>query len=309
MKKIFTIIAILFIAKPYSQNLISKISKGVGIIYFEDKTTPGYGSLGTGTLIIRYSNPTTAKIFLVTNKHVLPTIKQNHNIIFKLRNDSLPNSKFLDIPLQIYKEDGNLTSDTKYDPDSNDLAVINLTNYFLNFPQHQHLIQNVLLYNWLADRDTIIKNQIDVGNEILFIGYPSLLYDNRNASPIVRTGIISTVPYTDFYFSDLYRSNYYLKQKEMLPQKLNGFLIDANAAGGSSGSLVITPPKFIRVNNKGEMETFQNPDGQIFILGILTESYFDIDPKLTGMQRLNIGGVISASQIMKTIQLFNLTPK
>lgn len=120
----------------------------------------------------------------------------------------------------------------------------------------------------------------------------------------IRSGIIATSPDTDFYLSAQYRSTFYDKYKEWLPDSFNGFLIDANALGGSSGSLVVNKPRFLRATDKGQVKVYGDRNGQIFVLGILTESYFDLDSRITGTQRANIGGVISAGQTKKTIDLF-----
>lgn len=305
MKKYLSILFILlFIGNTLkSQTIIGRISKSVGLITFEDKTKPGYGSTGTGTLLLKFTSKDSLRALLVTNKHVLPTFAQNKYIEFKIRNDSLKPNEFLDFAIQIFDEKGAYGINIAIDPEGNDLAVLDITNYFSTHAQDQHILVNALSTDFLATREKINENQIDLGNEILFVGYPSFLYDKRNISPIVRTGVISTFPNESFLISDLYRNNFYLKFREMLPEKLNGFLIDANAAGGSSGSLVITKPKFFRINKSGQMETYNDPNGQIFVLGILTDSFFDLDSRLTGVQRLNLGGVISAEQIIKTIDL------
>jgi hypothetical protein len=171
-------------------------------------------------------------------------------------------------------------------------------------PKIQHLLSHCLNYNQLLDRSALDSNEISLGSDIVFLGYPNALFDKRNFSPIARLGIISSLPNRDFYFSDEYRYSLYYKAHIFIPEKLNGFLVDATATGGSSGSLVISKPRFFKVQNK-QIKYYSDPNGQIFVLGILTESFFDLDSRITGNQWTHIAGVITAEQIKKTIDLFD----
>lgn len=289
-----------------SQEVIEIISKSVGLIYWEDKTKPGQGSSGTGTLILKSVGNDSVRIFLVTNKHVLPQFAQNQFAHFRIQYDFVK-EKYLQTTVQIYDMPGKYSPNVKEDPDGNDLVVIDFTNYFLEHPEASKLLGYVLPFEFLANTDTLPKRKITVGQDIFFIGYPTLMFDKRNTSPIVRTGIISTSPSSDFYFSDAYRATFYRKFGETISSKLDGFLIDATALGGSSGSLVITKPLFFRLNSNGKFEQYNDPKGEVFILGILSESYPDLDNRLTGFQRANLGGVISAAQIIKTITSYMST--
>src|ERR1039457_2341925 len=76
-----------------------------------------------------------------------------------------------------------------------------------------------------------------VGDEIYMIGYPAGLYDERNASPIWRIGIIATSPLVGYAFTPLYQKAY------KLPSFIDGFLVDAPVYPGSSGSAVVIKPQ------------------------------------------------------------------
>jgi hypothetical protein len=71
--------------------------------------------------------------------------------------------------------------------------------------------------------------------------------------------------------------------------------------------LVFTKPKLFRIGKDGRIKYSTNPDGQVIVLGILTSSYFDIVS--TTNTRLQLGGVISAEQIIKTMEPFVATDK
>ncbi len=116
----------------------------------------------------------------------------------------------------------------------------------------------------------------------------------------MRQAVISTPPQDAFYFNDIIRINYFRRFGLVPSEKLDGFLIDGNAIGGSSGSLVFLRPQFLR-NLNGQIErnvTTSDP----MVLGILSYSYFGITSSDSG--RINLGGVISSDAIKRTIDLF-----
>ncbi len=295
-------IGLIFIGQGiFAQKPIQRTVNTVGLISFDDKSKPGTGGFGTGTLIAKPISETGAFIFLVTNKHVLPTKTQNDSIHFKLRNARSKPTAYFDLVIPIYDKAGVYSKLIRLDPDGNDLAVINISEYFIKNIDLDYLIGEMFTTSFLITRDSMNVEQVDIGDEILFAGYPNVLYDSRNFSPIVRTGVIASLPSDDYFFNEIYRNNYYLKSGELIPEKLSGFLIDANVFHGSSGSLVFTKPRYFKPEADGELKYFTNPDGKISVLGVLTTSYFDIN---SPTDRLQLGGVISADQILKTMNLF-----
>lgn len=93
-----------------------------------------------------------------------------------------------------------------------------------------------------------VISKLSAIEEILFIGYPSGLYDTRNSFPIVRKGITATPVWNDF-------------------ESEEKFLIDAGVYPGSSGS-----PVFIY--NQGSYGT---DDGitigsRLLFIGIISET-------------------------------------
>jgi len=110
----------------------------------------------------------------------------------------------------------------------------------------------------------------------------------------MRGGIIATTPMEEYYFNDVLRHHFNM-------EKLNGFLIDANSFGGSSGSLVILKSQYSQIYKGNIVHSSQK--AAPFVLGILTHSYPSVN---TGdnSQRLALGGVISSEVIIETINQF-----
>lgn len=293
---------------PYqtsAQGVVQRTANSRGIISYMDKSKPGNLSFGTGTLIGKPISDSSMFIFLVTNRHVLPQRSQSDTINFKIRNIN-KESAFFSLTIKMFEKNGDYAPSIKFDPDNNDLAVVNVSEFFVKNKELDFLVDHMFTTSFVLPRDSV-KANVELGDEIFFIGYPNSLYDMRNASPIVRTGIISSNPADDYYFSETYRRAYYSKSKEIIPEKLTGFLIDANVFNGSSGSLVFTKPKLFRLTKGGTLQYSKNPDLQVLVLGILTTSYFDVVSPATN--RLQLGGVISAQQIIKTMDLFTLPSK
>jgi hypothetical protein len=276
---------------------IMNFYKSVGMVSYLPNATQR--SFGTGTLVYKKRTINTLSVFLITCKHVLPLKTQSDVIYFDIANPKSLN-KFSTIRVLVYDSVGNYYPEIKLDPDSNDLAVIDVRQAFA-LPYLRDIVNTIIPYEMIMTKDSIIPNQINVGDDIFFIDIPAALYDDRNFSPILRSGVISTLPEDDFYFNAMVKSGYLYKYKEKIPDKLNGFLIDANVIGGPSGSLVFLKPQFIRMNN-GQLE-YSKEGGEPLILGILAFSYLDLGPTIDPI-KINVGGVISGSAIKKTIDLF-----
>lgn len=294
---------IIFVAITSFLSLISKgqnpfavIADNVGLISYVTLDSLKTEYTGTGTILVK-GNESDPRFFLVTNKHVLPGKKECNSINFRIKHKFKDIDSFLSIPVGIYT-DGSINTNVKFDPKGEDVAIVELTKYYKeNKGMNDHMF---IPYDLLATTDTLRKLQTYLGDEIFFIGYPSFFYNKNNIEPILRTGVIASNPLADFYFSKELRNTHYARFHQKLPEKFNGFLIDANVYGGSSGSLVIEKPG---PKLEGEFLSF-NFIPKIIILGIATTSYFDLDPRSTGGTRLNLGGVIRCEAIKRTIDLF-----
>ena len=108
--------------------------------------------------------------------------------------------------------------------------------------------------------------------DVTFIGYPSGLYDEHNATPLVRRGITATPPWNNFRGQD-------------------AFLVDAGVFPGSSGS-----PVFIL--NQGAYAT---KDGislgnRLLFMGVLSEAILRAEPNVPNVY-LGLGKVVKSAAI------------
>ncbi len=184
-------------------------------------------SIGTGFLLQRAVGQDKYKIYLVSNKHVLNAgtgfilnfiTKENGTPVFS----KLTRVEHSDI---VGKVCGHPNPKV-------DVAAIELTGIFISFSDR--------LYYKLVDLDmlaTFDEPELNLTENVSFVGFPDGRYDQANNLPLIRTGVISSHP----------QFNY-----NGLPQ----FVIDAQVFPGSSGS-----PVFIDLT----YENFKN--GQIAIGG------------------------------------------
>ncbi len=159
-----------------------------------------------------------------------------------------------------------------------------------------HLLSKSIPTDFFADVDTLSAQSVQIGSDVLFMGYPNFYFDQRNISPILRSGIIATDPQEDFYLNDTLRIANNKKYGFALPKIFPGFLIDGNVFGGSSGSLVFTKPRSSKIEDDG-FPVFIISDIP-YILGILSDSYFSFEMP----QKINLGGVISIKYLIKLLQ-------
>jgi len=279
-----------------AQSAVTRIASNVCVIEFTDSSQLGFTrtSTGTGTFIWK-AGKDTSSLFLVTNKHCLPKFGQATTILLKVRSTSTSSVGKI-IPFAVFESNSKISSKVRFADNGEDVAVIDVSTLYPSIGK-EFVPSNILL----ATKDTLKKYEIGLGKDIFFLGFPSVFYDKRNYSPILRSGIIATDPTQDFYYNSNLVDETAKRFKYVLPEKLNGFLIDASAFGGSSGRLVFVKPQpFEQREGNRAIPTIPLP----FILGILTESHNDIGSDSTVAMRLNLGGVISAEIIKNTIDDF-----
>ena len=272
---------------------------------------------GTGTLIAKFVNENKSKahVFLVTNQHVIPKFDQSLTINFKIRKIVNNKDSFVTLTIPIYNKDGMRVANVKTDLLNEDVCVILLDQYNKEYDLHE-LDTFLINYEKLLKRKDFSEYKIRMGSEIFFIGYPNVLYNDNNISPIIRRAIISSNPIEEYYFSKDYI--HVLNTKE-IKYELDGFLMDGNFFGGSSGSLVMYKwnPTHFGEENQGAQLTVSAAPIKNFVLGITTQSLFDIGSpevnfskeKIKIPQRVNIGVAISSDVIIRTIDLFDKTIK
>lgn|GEM_PF-233667 len=223
-----------------------------------------------------FENQKKEMVFLVTNKHVIEnSISQKIYLHYKDKNGYPVLDKHKEIDLQ--KSEHNWISDK-----NSDITILNLSAsiekykdlYFKTIPLFLEKLQPK-------------ESDIDVIEDVIFIGYPNGLYDKKNLLPIVRKGITASSYNFDF---------------DGEPK----FLIDASVFQGSSGSpvFILDTGKFVdgkKVNLAGN---------RVYFLGILASVYFKDDKHIVDekahftRQMIDIGVVYKSFEVEKLIKKY-----
>jgi hypothetical protein len=220
--------------------------------------------LGSGTGFF-YTNAR-QELFLITNRHVVIDETRNFfpNTTRLLLHDSptnLRSNRPYDVPLYV----GSAKNWRETTP------VIDLIAIPLN---HQEIDTSGVVIRAFSASNLIPRNVIlDVGEDVLIIGYPlGVYFDEVNNLPVIRSGIIASAYPFGF-------------------QGHPYFLVDARLHKGTSGSPVLTKPKSMykttEANVVGDLPmlligvnaaTFPIPEGEeplglnaVFFASILTQ--------------------------------------
>lgn len=261
---------------------------------------PTHESVGSGFIILHIlsrdavANKTIYRIFLITNKHVLPPEHGDKEIRVRIAvRSEAGNTDIKEIPIKVLGEDGKYLKTVALHPDKGvDVAAVNVGGELSK--EHADLFRQIaethtaLTTELLLPMEQLKEADVGIGTQIYLLGYPSGIYDPRNVSPILRIGIISTEPDKDYSF------NGQLQSKYGLPSEIPGFLIDANVYPGSSGSMVIRRTNIVSGFNPGGKASVP------YILGIVAKS-IPIDD-IWGTSRMGLGVVYRADAIKETIQ-------
>lgn len=155
--------------------------------------------------------------------------------------------------------------------DQDDLIMIDVTSFLslseldVEFFNSKHLIGN----------NDILEKYVYTSSDVVVVGYPQGFIDGYNKFPIFKHGIISTM------WKSLYEGN-------------NEFLIDCNLFPASSGSLVVTKPTNVVLNNIAVMSSSEVPE--FAILGIYSgkeKAIIDDQEEDVGM-----GAVVYSSRML-----------
>ena len=247
-----------------------------------------FSSVGTGFYYAHKIDDNTIIPFIVTNKHV---IRNTDNGIFHFMIGENSNPKLgsrVDTPIveELWK---NIWFGH---PDDNiDVAIAPIGHIL-------HLLENKLKCEFFIpyiDKTIIPSDEaidtVDALEEVVFIGYPNGIWDEKNYLPIARKGSLATLLNVDFDGNPI-------------------FLIDASVFGGSSGS-----PVFIK-----NLGSFHDKKGtlyagnRIYFLGILAASYYH-DPievakidiaeiEKDKKEMIDIGIVYKARTILETVDAY-----
>ncbi|MDP2602030.1 MAG: serine protease [Deltaproteobacteria bacterium] len=256
-------------------------------------------SSGSGFIFFRPADPAKAnepnvsgQVFLVTNKHVLPPEGTECKIAMRVTTTlgGSPSTKTIDMP--IVGADGKYLNTVRLHPD-NDVAAVSITRDI-----YENKIKPEFVFtNLLGTKDKLKNDAGLVGDEIYILGYPGGLFDERNAYPIWRIGIIATSPLLGYAFPDA------LQKTWKLPSYVDGFLIDAHVYPGSSGSVVVVKPQAISFDSPSGILA-GGPRSITYVLGIVSSSIPVVDDKLRLVTRMGLGIVQSADAVNATIEAF-----
>jgi hypothetical protein len=226
------------------------------------------------------------RILLVTNKHMLPAEGDDSPIFMKVNNFSATKKEVSEIELHILDDVGRYLPSVKIHPGGYDIAVVDVT---------RDLDRNKVTNFKIFSTDSLAVNSnppkdlralpAALGDTVYILGYPSGIYDPRNAYPILRSGIIATNPHSTFEFNSQLREKFGLTS-------VKGFLIDAAIFPGSSGSLVLRKP----INYEFRYAPYA--------LGIISDSIPIEDLELKSTQRMGLAVVYSSDAILETLALF-----
>lgn len=248
---------------------------------------PNRSSAGTGFFLFRPVKGDQGHVLLITNRHVLPPSGAPKSVRLRVTVGAgdKPVIRLIEVP--IVGPAGAYLPTVRFHPNPGfDIAAVNITDTIV-----KENIQGAWLPLDLLSTPQRLKDEnITVGDEIFLLGYPNAIFDARNASPILRTGVIATVPSEGYAFNDS------LRRQFGLPDRIDGFLIDANVFPGSSGSVVILKQQAATVGPGGG--TVVGSAKKIpYVLGIVSGSIPITDAALGTTQRMGLGVVYSADAI------------
>ncbi len=294
MKKTFIIIFVVFHLSFLGDNIIASPIADTWI-YATIRIETEWGKQGTGFLVARAIDANDTKVFLCTNKHVLNQDEKKRQTATKIichLNETGKDNKIVSVKHELPLAFSNGIKRWKEHPDKDvDVLVFDITDLIIQRPK---MVKKWINYGLFADKDTLSKEDITIGEEILVLGYPNIVPQYKSNLPIVRQGIIAS------QIGEKYVDEYNNKKRI-----LRGFLIDGGVIPGSSGSPVILKPVIGRIVNNTIVMGHAKP----YLLGIIAETrYSSIRPiptkKSSILSYAGLGFVFDATTIKETIELF-----
>ena len=174
-------------------------------------TTPTGTSVGTGFFFLHEN-----RLFIVTNKHVVNGVTQGKFIVLKGKINGKNKEPIFG---QGVATPFSQASFIGHPDPSVDVAAMNVSTLIENIEQSgqplfwKHISEDLFL------TEEHYNKFIGPMEEVIFIGYPSGIWDKKNILPVTRRGMTATPCYADFNGEKI-------------------FLLDASVFPGSSGSPV-----------------------------------------------------------------------
>lgn len=251
-----------------------------------ETSTPTGSETGTA-FIFSYEWDGKTALFLVTNKHVISKATSGR-FFFTLSNGAQPSiGQRFDVHVDNFEQrwHGHPQPDI-------DIAVMPLVPVLQEIGKAgKRIFYKSIPHNLIPTQDQL--NSLDAIEEVLFVGYPSGLFDTKNLLPIIRRGITATP----------LQVNYGGKPT---------FLVDASVFPGSSGSPVFICNSGSYSDKRGNV--FLGSSG-VFFLGVIAqvvirEEHGKIDfvsipttqlPIVKTQQMIDLGIVYKSSAVLETV--------
>jgi hypothetical protein len=245
------------------------------------------GSEGSGTaFVISHPTPRGQATFIVTNRHLIDGVKEG-GLVFTQKRQGQP---LLGKRFQLNIEDFPQAWFMHPDPEV-DLAIMPIRP----LEQAAHA-QGVELYYHVIDSrlapDGTALRALDALEDILFVGYPSGVWDQVNLMPIMRRGTTATPIALDF-------------------EGRAEFLIDAAVYPGSSGS-----PVFVYQPESGR--PLRESGRRFLFAGVVAAVFFreeanhlvpipvpaNNNSMVMGSEMIDLGLVIKAQAVIEVIEAY-----
>lgn len=203
--------------------------------------------------------------FLVTNRHVVEGARRGLIDLLEREGDQPKRNGRMRVEVP-----GDLL--VKHFAPNVDLVVIPLGGVLNELEQAGHpAFFRSITKDFVPSREVV--DDLSAMEEITFIGYPSGLRDEHNATPLIRKGITSTPAWNDF-------------------QGEPAFLIDAGVFPGSSGS-----PVFILNQGAYATRSGLTVGNRLLFMGALTEAIVRREADLPDVF-LGLGKVIKSQLVL-----------
>ena len=163
---------------------------------------------------------------------------------------------------------------------------------YLFLVTNKHVVEGARVGRFFFTLSDEQVSELDALEEILFVGYPSGIYDAKNLMPILRRGTTATPPQLDYGGAKV-------------------FLVDASVFPGSSGSPVL-------ICNQGSYGTRQGIviGTRVLFLGVIAQVVIQeeegtiqivaapssLTPVVRTRQMIDLGIVYKAVTVVETVQ-------
>jgi len=201
------------------------------------------GTSGTGFIISKPSKSDGRYYFLVTNKHLI-----GDYLLF----DGKLDTYYDFIKVYCYKKDGSiqeidiLLKDEEgqinrrkvypYPEPHIDIALISIAD---DLEKVRELDKWSFDLSYLATNEILKKWNVDIGDQVLALGYPYNIYSKSNYYPIAKSGYISSKIGEELIITISHTDKNYKKVERELKGKI--ILLDGTLVQGNSGGPIVVP--------------------------------------------------------------------